>query len=95
MASSYEFTRHAKERSSTRNIPEMVAEIIVEYGESRDAGDGALKYVLTKKSMSELRRRAGASIVNAIAFYRDRNAYVVASGGRIVTVAYASSPLFH
>ena len=73
----------------------MIAEIIIEYGESRDAGDGARKYALTKRSMCELRRVAGRGLANAINPYRNRNAYVVVIGGRIVTVAYASNPLFN
>jgi hypothetical protein len=95
MASSYAFTRHAKDRSGVRAIPEMIAEIIIEYGESRDAGDGARKYALTKESMSLLRRRAGRELANAISLYRNRNAYVVACGGRIITVAYSNHPLFN
>ena len=95
MAPSYAFTRHAKERSGVRAIPEMIAELIIEYGESRDAGDGARKCALTKESMSLLRRRAGSGIAKAIGFHRDRNAYVVASGDRIVTVAYSNQSLFN
>lgn len=95
MPSSYAFTRHAKDRSGVRTIPEMIAELIIEYGESRDAGNGARKYALTKESMSLLRRRAGSGIAKALSFYRDRNAYVVASGGNIITVAYSNHPLFN
>lgn len=95
MHSSYVYTRHASERSTARAIPWMIAEIIIEYGESRDAGDGTRKYALTKRSMCELRQIAGRELAKAIGPYRNRNAYVVAIGGRIVTVAYASSPLFN
>jgi hypothetical protein len=95
MQSPYDYTRHANERSGARIIPPMIAEIVVEYGESRDAGDGARKYALSKRSMCELRQFAGRELAKAIEPYRSRNAYVVAVGGRIVTVAYASSPLFH
>lgn len=95
MASSYAFTRHAKDRSGARAIPEMVAEIIIEYGKSRDAGDGARKYALTKESMSLLRRRAGRDLANTINLYRNRNAYVVACGDRIITVAYSNHQLFN
>ncbi|WP_295845930.1 hypothetical protein [Tardiphaga sp.] len=95
MRSPYKYTRHANERSSARVIPPMIAEIIIEYGEPRDAGDGALKYALTKQSMRQLRQVAGRQLAKAIEPYRNRNAYVVAAGGRIITVAYASYPLFH
>lgn len=95
MNSSYVYTRHANERSTARTIPPMIAEIIIEYGESRDAGEGARKFALTKRSMHELRRVGGRGLANAINPYRNRNAYVVVIGGRIVTVAYASNPLFN
>lgn len=88
----YEPTRHAHERSTGRGIPPMIAELIIEFGESLDAGDGARKYALTKKSMRDLRRFAGRAITNAVASYRNRNAYVVASANRIITVAYAPAP---
>jgi hypothetical protein len=90
----YPVTRHARDRSSSRLIPEMVAEIIIDFGESEDAGDGARKYVLTKESMRDLRRAAGRAIANAVSPYRRRHAYVVAAGGRVITVAYSSHPLF-
>jgi hypothetical protein len=90
----YVATRHARERSTARAIPPMIAEMIIEFGQSRDAGDGARKYALTKESMRELRRVAGRAIANAVAPYRHQNAYVVAAGGRIITVAYASNSRF-
>ena len=83
----YVVTRHARERSSARVIPPMIAEIIIEYGESTEAGDGARKYALTKRSMCELRHVAGRELAKAINPYRNRNAYVVANGGRIITIA--------
>lgn len=95
MTSLYAFTRHANERSSARSIPPMIAEIIIEYGDSRDAGDGARKYALTKRSMCQLRQHAGRELAKAIGPYRNRNAYVVASGDRIITVAYSPTPLFN
>jgi hypothetical protein len=90
MSSPYAFTRHANERSRARTIPPLIAEIIIEYGESCEAGEGTRKYALTKQSMCKLRQVAGRELVKAIAPYRNRNAYVVAAGGRIVTVAYSS-----
>lgn len=94
MATPYAFTRHASERSGARSIPPMIAEIILEFGESHDAGDGARKYALSKQSMRQLRRHAGRELVKAIGPYRNRNAYVVANGDRIITIAYSSVPLF-
>jgi hypothetical protein len=93
MEPDYKFTRHARQRSAERSIPPFVAEAIIAYGHSREAGDGARKYSLAKESMRELRQDAGSAFTNTINFYRRRNAYVVAVGGRIVTVAFASRPL--
>jgi hypothetical protein len=95
MTSPYAFTRHASERSSGRSIPPMIVEIIIEYGESHDAGEGARKYALTKLSMRQLRRYAGRELAKAINYYRNRNAYVVAIGDRIITTAYSHFRLFN
>ncbi len=94
MKQAYGLTRHARERSTGRAIPPMIAEMIIDFGQACDAGDGARKYMLTKDSMRELRRVGGREIVKALDPYRSRNAYVVAEGGRIVTVAFASRSLF-
>lgn len=93
MISSYGFTRHANERSTARNISPMIAEIILEFGESRASGDGTRKYALTKQSMGQLRKSAGRELAKAIGQYR--NAYVVAKAGLIITVAYSRAPLFY
>lgn len=83
------FTRHARERVTTRAIPPMVVEMIVAYGDSRDAGDGVRAYALTRRSMRALRRYAGPAIADTLDRFRARNAYVVAAGDRIVTCAFA------
>lgn len=90
MGSLYEYTRHAQERSTARAIPPFIIELIVEFGSSREAGDGARKFALKKESMREIRRYCGREIAKAVAPYRNRNAYVVAAAGRIITSAYAS-----
>jgi hypothetical protein len=95
MDQAYPFSRHAHQRSNERSIPPLVAEAIITFGNSLDSGDGTRKYALTKKGMAELRRFTGRPIADAIDAYRRRNAYVVVAGDMIVTVAYASKPLFH
>lgn len=92
MYSCYDYTKHARERSSTRLIPQMIIEIIMEFGKSYDSGNGTRKYVLDKVAMRHLRKLAGRSIADAISPYRNRNVYVVATGSRIVTAAFASRP---
>jgi hypothetical protein len=94
MLDTYDFTRHARDRSTARAIPPMVAEIILEYGQSCDAGHGARKYALTRDSMRNLRRRAGPELTKALERYRTLNAYVVATAGQVITCAYAPKPLF-
>ena len=59
MYAAYSLTRHARERSTGRSIPPMIAEIIVDFGKSRDAGNGTRKYALTSESMRKIRRFGG------------------------------------
>lgn len=95
MRPSHALTRHAHERSTARSIPPGIAEMIIEYGASRDAGDGARKFALSSRSMSLLRRQFGPGITKALEPYRRRGAYVVARANAIITVAFADRPLFH
>src|SRR5438128_350907 len=95
MEKAYQFTRHAHQRSAERNIPPFVVDVIITYGRSVDAGDGARKYALTKECMGELRHFMGRGIAKTIDTYRRRNAYVVALRGVVLTAAYASKPLFY
>lgn len=90
----HDFTRHARDRVTARAFPPLVAELILDYGESRDAGDSARTYALTRASMRTLRHRAGPTLVKALEPYRSRNAYVIAAAGRVITCAYAPKPLF-
>ena len=53
MEKAYQFTRHAHQRSAERNIPPFVMDVIITYGRSIDAGDGARKYALTKECMRD------------------------------------------
>jgi hypothetical protein len=42
MNHSYQMTRHAFERATSRSIPPMIAELIMEYGDSFDAGSSKM-----------------------------------------------------
>ena len=88
-------SHHAHNRSTERQIPPGIAEMIIEYGTSRDAGDGARKFSLSRDSMSALRRDFGRELVKVVEPYRQRGAYVVAEAEKIITVAFAGKPLFH
>jgi len=91
----HQMTRHARERSTARLLPPGIAQMILEYGASRDAGDGARKFALSSDSMAELSRDYGRELPKTLEPYRRRGAYVVAVADQIVTVAFAGKPLFN
>ncbi len=91
----FEFTRHARERTTARAIPPLIVEIIIEFGDSWEAGDGARKYALSKEGMRRLRRYAGQAVADEANRFRSRNAYVVAAQGRVVTAAFSPTPFTH
>lgn len=93
MDNTVQMSRHARHRAEQRIFPSPVIEMILEYGESLDAGEGAQKFALSKSSLRTLRKDLGARSLRAL--HRYRNAYVVASKGRVVTVAFSRRPLFH
>ena len=55
----------------------------------------ALNGSFRSRTVCRIRRHAGRELVKAIGPYRNRNAYVVANGDRIITIAYSPVPLFH
>lgn len=87
-------SHHAHNRSTERKIPAGIAEMIIEYGASRDAGDGARKFGLSGDSMLALRRDFGRELVKVVEPYRQRGAYVVAEAEKVITVAFAGKPVF-
>lgn len=93
MTPSLPYTRHARDRSTARGIMPPVVELILTYGDSRNAGDGARKYALSGTSFRQIRRELGRDISRSLGKYR--RVYVVASPDRIVTVAWRHQPLFH
>jgi hypothetical protein len=95
MRDTIRFTDHGRMRANTRGFPPLVIEMILDFGESRDALDGARKYALTKSSIREIRRYAGHNVADELNRYKSRHAYVVASSGRVITTAYADKPVLH
>jgi hypothetical protein len=83
-----QFTRHARDRSTARNFPPMVAQIIMEYGEAIQVGDGVQSFGLTSRSMRQIKAYAGPHLAAEIDRYRSRNAYIVVANGKVVTVAF-------
>lgn len=86
-------TTHASQRAAERAVPISVVEMILEYGESQNARDGARKYALSKASLRKLRQDFGASVSSSL--NRFRKTYVVSSNNAVITVAFARRPLFH
>ena len=86
-------TQHARHRSEQRSIPHPVIGLILDYGDSLDAGDGARKFALSKSSMRTLRQDYGIQASKQLDHFR--KAYVVATKGRVITAAFAQHPLFH
>lgn len=93
MTDALQLSQHARHRAEQRAIPGAVIGLILDYGECRDAGDGAQKFALSKSSLRHLRRDLGAPAVEKLDRYR--TAYVVAAEGHVITVAFARRPLFH
>lgn len=93
MLEAFQMTIHARNRSSERSISEDVIDLILGYGSSIDAGDGAQKFALTKRSLRAIRQDFGSEISAATERYR--RVYVVAAAGRVITAAFSNHPLLH
>jgi hypothetical protein len=85
-------SHHAQQRMQQQNIPAGIVDLIMEFGHSRNAGDGARKHTLTKESFRAIRRSYGREVADAMNRYR--RAYIVAAGDKIITAAFANQPLF-
>lgn len=92
MFASYEMTRHARQRTQQRGIPNGIVDLIIDFGRSCAAGDGARRYALGKDGLRAIRRSFGPRFADAADRYR--NAYVVVAGDKIITAAFANHPIF-
>ena len=86
-------TQHAADRAAQRSIPVEVIDLILTYGESREAGDGARKYALSRRGLREVRKDRATEARTRLDHFR--RAYVVATDEKIITAAFASKPIFH
>lgn len=89
----HKFTRHAANRAAQRSIPVEMIDLILAYGDSRDAGDGTRKYALSRRGLREARQDRATEAGTKLNHFR--RAYVVATNGKIITAAFASKPIFH
>lgn len=92
MFASYIITRHARQRTQQRGIPNGIIDLIIDFGRSCDAGDGACRYALAKDSLRAIRRSYGSQFADAASRYRC--AYVVMVGNKIITAAFSNQPIF-
>lgn len=53
------FSRHASERSQQRAIPEMMIDLLLQFGSSESAGSGAKKMFFDKPSRKRVKAYAG------------------------------------
>ena len=93
MADRTRLTKHARDRSTARDIPQGVIDLILAYGISSPARDGARRHALDKQALREIRRDFGREIAKAVAPFR--TAYVIAADAQVITVARAARPIFH
>lgn len=84
--SSLALSQHAKKRSKQRSIPEVVIDLLLDFGDETHLGSGATSFSFRKKSWSRAVKYLGAK---AKYFERYRACYVVvAEDGTVITVAY-------
>lgn len=78
-------TRHAKNRSQQRAIPQIAIDLLLEFGRVERAGDGASKVYLDKTAKKRLKAYAGP-IAGHLESLLDIYA-VVSAEQRVITVA--------
>ncbi len=87
------FSHHAQGRIAQRGLSPHEVQLIRDYGESRQAGEGARKFALSRHSVRELRE--DFSDLSRRRLDLLRRAYVVATDDVVVTAAFANRPLFN
>ena len=79
-------SNHAKRRAKDRSIPDWIVDALFDFGDSREAGGGAVSYSFTKRSWRRFAAYAGHLAQYAERF---RSVYiVVASDGEVITAAW-------
>ncbi len=79
-------TSHALCRLQQRSIPQAVVDALLDFGERRPAGSGAMSVYFTKRTWRKFNSYVGAAVKG---FERYRSCYVIeASDGTIVTAAF-------
>jgi len=79
-------TQHAARRCQQRGLPPIVIDLLMQFGSSEPAGDGAVKVFIDKAARKRLKAYAGA-LVNKLEEHLDVYA-VVGSNGQLITAAH-------
>ena len=86
MGPSY-MTKHALERRDQRGFSQTDVELILEFGDCRPCKNNGQSYFLSKKSKSLYKQYLGNDARRKLSKLMD--AYVVVSGGKVLTIANA------
>ena len=79
-----EYTDHARKRMQQRNVPILITEWLITYGDKQhDHHGGTIRY-FTKKCRQRLKNNIGTPIYKRIADFT--NSYLVEINGTIITV---------
>jgi hypothetical protein len=79
------FTKHARQRSAQRSIPETAVDLILDYGDIQRM-QGADSYFFSSPAKRRLRREIGQDGVRRVRRYL-RVYAIVSDDGRVITVA--------
>lgn len=79
-------TRHAKVRSQQRCIPPLVLDLLIQFGATESAGDGASKMFFDKSARRRVHSYAGA-LASLLDEHLDSYA-VVSQDNQIITVGH-------
>ncbi len=78
-------SKHAADREQQRSIPALLIDSLLEFGECRDAGNGAESHYFGRRGWRDFQAYLGAQSKH---FERYRNIYVIIAGGVVITVAH-------
>lgn len=79
-------TQHAGLRMRQRGIPELVVDLLLQFGASERAGDGSLKYFFDKPARRKIKAYVGP-MAGALEVHMDTYA-VVGPAQQVITVGH-------
>ena len=82
-----ELTRHAKTRQQQRNIPPLITEWLIRYGDNTYLGRGTKALFFTKKKVRQLEKAVGKEPVRRLAEFLSCYLIVDVEHQKIITMA--------